>query len=510
MRCRKTNLSIVMAAIALAWMFAAGRVIHGDTGPTMLVPDLQVRTVLSGLTQPISMAFLDDDDFFVLEKATGQVIHVVNGTATVVLDLAVNSSSERGLLGIALHPDFATNGAVYLYWTCTAGVPPADNPFVPTLTECADPPTPGADTSDILAVPLRGNRVDRFIWDGTTLNYDHNLIKLHAFQNDGGPVPPGQGDFGQPARGNHNGGVLRFGPDRKLYVIIGDNGRRGQLQNLVEGPTPPTTDDQFGGPEPDDNHLTGVILRLDDDGSTPSDNPFFGAGAAIGGQAGANIQKVFAYGVRNSFGLAFDPISGALWDQENGDDSFDEINRIEPGSNNGWVQIMGPVARIAEFKAIETTMFGSSLQQLRWPPSNLADTPADALARLFALRGSHYNDPQFSWKYAVAPGGIGFVHGRGLGRQYDGTLFVGAATPTLDGGYLFRFRLTGNRQKIAVDSPALQDRVADNTAKFDITESESILVGRDFGIGTDIQASPSGTLFVVSLSKGAVYEIFRP
>jgi len=304
--------------------------------------------------------------------------------------------------------------------------------------------------------------------------------------------------------------VLRFGPDGKLYALIGDNGRRGQLQNLVVGPTPPTTDDQFGGPAPDDNLLTGVILRLNDDGSTPSDNPFFSVGAGIGGQAGANIQKVFAYGVRNSFGLAFDPVSGALWDQENGDDAFDEINRIEPGSNNGWVQAMGPVARVAQFKEIETSMFGSNLQQLRWPPSNIADTPADAVAHLFALPGSHYNDPQFSWKYAVAPAGIGFVKGRALGVQSRNALIVGAARPDLEGGYLFRFRLTGNRQKIAVDLPGLEDRVADNTGKFDITESESLLIGRDFGIGTDIQASPSGTLFVVSLSHGAVYEIFRP
>ncbi|OLD57436.1 MAG: hypothetical protein AUI54_02750 [Acidobacteria bacterium 13_1_40CM_2_56_5] len=478
--------------------------------PTMLVPNLAVRTVVTGLVQPTSIAFIGNNDFLVLEKASGRVLRVVDGAVrSIVLDLAVNSASERGLLGIALHPDFPINPGVYLYWTCQAPPPPAANPFFPTLQECSDPPAFGADTNNILAVPLLGNRVDRFVWNGSALTFDRNLIKLHAFQNDGAPTPPGQGDSAQPPAGNHNGGVLRFGPDRKLYIIIGDNGRRGQLQNLAEGPTPPQPDDQFGGPEPDNFHLTGVILRLNDDGSTPVDNPFFNAGATMSGQVGANIQKIFAYGVRNSFGMAFDPMSGDLWEQENGDDSFDEINRVEPGADHGWVQIMGPVARIAQFKSIEVTRPPSNLQQFRWPPTRIADTPAEALSRLFLLPGAHYSDPEFSWKFAVAPAGIGFVKGRALGPQYQGDLFVGAARTTLAGGYLFHFQITGNRKKIGVDDPRLEDRVADNNDKFDITESESLLIGRDFGVGTDIQTGPNGNLFVVSLSNGAVYEIYR-
>ena len=114
-----------------------------------------------------------------------------------------------------------------------------------------------------------------------------------------------------------------------------------------------------------------------------------------------------------------------------------------------------------------------------------------------------------SWKFAVAPAGIGFVKGRALGPQYQGDLFVGAARTTLAGGYLFHFQITGNRKKIGVDDPRLEDRVADNNDKFDITESESLLIGRDFGVGTDIQTGPNGNLFVVSLSNGAVYEIYR-
>ena len=109
----------------------------------------------------------------------------------------------------------------------------------------------------------------------------------------------------------------------------------------------------------------------------------------------------------------------------------------------------------------------------------------------------------------MPPAAIGFLKGRALGPQFAGDLFVGAATPATVGGYLFHFNLTGNRKKIGVDDPRLEDRVADNLAKNDITESESLLIGRDFGVATDIETGPNGNLYVVSISKGAIYEIFR-
>ena len=453
--------------------------------PLLVDRNLTVREAASGLVTPISMAFPGSDGMLVIEKNTGRVQHIQNGTTTTILDLAVNFASERGLLGIALHPAFPADPGVYLYWTESAS---------------------GADSDDVADVPLLGNRVDRFEWDGPLLTFDHNLIRLRAFQ----------ADEGQPARGNHDGGVIRFGPDGKLYIIIGDTGRRGQTQNLEFGPFGPgEPDDQFGGPEPDDAHLTGVVLRLNDDGTTPVDNPLSAEGAVIGGEVGQNVQKIFAYGIRNSFGMAFDPKSGKLWTQENGDDAFDELNLVEPGMNGGWVQIMGPVDRIAQFKAIELELPpsgdlpGGELQQIRWPAANLAETPQEALMRLFLIPGANYSDPEFSWKYAVAPAGIGFLEGPALGPQYDGDLFVGASRTTLSDGYLFRFNLTGNRSKIAVADSRLEDRVADNEAKFDITESESLLFGSGFGIGTDIQTGPNGNLFVVSLSNGVVYEISR-
>lgn len=642
--------------------------------PAVLDTNLAVRTVVSGLSQPAAMAFLGRSDFLVTEKSSGQVKRVVNGVvAATVLDLPVNSASERGLLGIALHPQFKRHPWVYLYWTES---------------------TTGADSTVLSETPLLGNRVDRFVWDARaqTLTFDRNIITLRSFQ----------ADAGQPLRGNHNGGIIRLvraqdertrlsdrhdeeeddedegeedqgRPDKraKIYIFIGDNGRRGQMQNQPDGPgctNPPCAaipsgnlpDDQFGGPEPDNAHLTGVILRLNDDGTTPADNPFYVAGALRGGEAGANLQKVFAYGIRNGFGMAIDPFSGRLWDAQNGDDSFSELNLVDPGSNLGWVQVMGPIARVGEFKAIETStnrdpLLGNvyaGLQQLRWPPANLADTPEGALSRLFMVyeggdafgaqmtgsqenppvttsgsavalftlnpdgtlsyelratgpienatqshihlggrgqngpvvtflfglvaggqsfqagdligsgtlsdsnviarpgftptianlvarmrqgrtyanlhttafpggevRGqiivtdrapvSHYNDPELSWRYEVAPVGLGFISSSKLGRQYRGDMIVGAARTFLAEGNLFRFKLTADRRGIAAEDPRLEDGVADNLFKFDITESETLLFGVGFGVGTDIHTGPNGNLFVVSLSNGAVYEIYR-
>lgn len=480
--------------------------------PTVVDSKLAVREVVGGLVTPTTMAFLGEDELLVLEKQTGRVLHVDGGTVdATALDLAVNNASERGLLGIALDPQFASNGFVYLYWTCTATPPPADNPYVPTAVECADQPLLGADETNILAVPLLGNRVDRFVYSAATksLTWDRNLVKIRAFQHDGAPAPAGQGDAAQPARGNHDGGIITFGTDGKLYIIVGDNGRRGQMQNLVDGPTAPgVADDQFGGPAPDRAHLTGVILRLNGDGSTPTDNPFYSTGAAMGGETGASIAKVYAYGIRNSFGMAVDPKSGNLWEQENGDDSYDELNLVVPGMNSGWIQTMGPLSRVTDFKAIETHPDFFGLQQLRWSPVNIANTPADALARMFMLPGAQFSDPEFSWKYAVAPAAIGFQNGRGIGSQYDGDLFVGMSVPVPDGGVIQRFNLTGNRSKIAVDSPALEDRVDDNAAKRTFAESADNIFGRNFGVVTDIETGPNGNLYFVSLTHGKIYEIY--
>jgi hypothetical protein len=148
-------------------------------------------------------------------------------------------SASRG------HPAFDSNHFVYVYWTWSGqGGDPAG--------------LLGAATDDIERVPALGNRVDRFLWDGSKLAFDRNIVRLPSKTTDL--------TLGRP-RGNHDAGVIKFGPDGKLYVAIGDQNVRGQLQNVEDGP---------GLRAPED--LVGVVLRRNDDGTTPGDNPFVSTG----------------------------------------------------------------------------------------------------------------------------------------------------------------------------------------------------------------------------------------
>ena len=476
--------------------------IRADTIPLeVLDPNLQATTVLdAGISQPIGIVFLGANDYLVLEKASGQIKRVTGGVlqTTPVLDLAVNSNSERGLLSMVLDPGFPATPFTYVSW-------------VESST--------GADSGVVSEVPLLGQHVDRFIWNGTTLTFDRNLLNLRSRQTDNVAVSGHPGTQNGAEQGNHNGGVLKFGPDGKLYLFTGDRGRRGWMQNLPNGPflTPPQVDDTFGGPMPDNAHLTGVIIRLNPDGSTPPDNPFFAAGAAMGGEVGQNIQKVFSYGHRNGFGMAFDPIGGSFWETENADDAFSELNRIVPAMNGGWIQFAGPVSRLADFKMIETTLFGSNMQQVRYPPTRVAYAPALALSRLFMLPGAVYVDPELSWKYEIGPAGLTFVNGNGLGPEYAGTMWMGSARAFQqvggNGGSLYVIRLTADRLHVDTSAdPRLADKVADNlfrAQKFDGTESETLKIGSGFGTTPDIEQGPDGNLYVVSITDNAIYMISR-
>jgi glucose/arabinose dehydrogenase/plastocyanin len=432
---------------------------------------LGVTVAANGLTEPTAIAFADDGSFFVTEKSTGEVHHVVAGDiGEPVLDLAVNYFDERGLLGIAVHPSFADNGYVYLYWTESALGESGDGMF-------------GSDTDEATALPDLANRVDRFVWDGSALSWDVNLIAMRSNTLNT--------DTSGRVRGNHDAGPLAFGADGKLFIINGDQNQRGELQNIADGPVA------------DDIGLAGVVLRLNDDGTTPSDNPFHEAGATIGGEVGENVQKIWAYGVRNSFGLAVHPDTGALWQTENGDDSWDEVNIFPAGSNSGWIQLIGPPERFAEFKQLESDS-ADGLDNPEFPPDRLAADGDEALARMFELVGSEYAPPVFSWKYPVAVTAIGFVTDDSLGASSTGTVWLG----TVLTDSLYRYPLAADGSGFDLGSDAgLSDRVDDNSAKGDIGESSDYVVGTGFGVVTGIVQAPDGFVYVVSLSAGEVYRV---
>jgi glucose/arabinose dehydrogenase len=375
--------------------------------PSVLDPNLRVEEVVSGLVLPTTMAFVGPDDILVLQKNNGKVMRVINGVlqTNAVLDLKVANNSEHGLLGIALHPDFGSNGFVYLYYTqsSTAGT---------------------IDDSGAVV-----NVVGKFHWDGSALTAEPGNPILSL------PVTPGP---------NHNGGIILFGPDGKLYVINGDLNRNGKVQNFSNGPDP-------------DN--TSGIFRFNEDGTAAAGNPF-----------AAPMDKYYAYGIRNSFGMAFDPQSDKLWDTENGEDTYDEVNLVEPGFNSGWQSIMGPLSR------------------------NI-----NGLSDLVSFPGSHYADPKFSWFRTVGPTGIAFLSSTELGAHYENDVFVG----DINNGNIYHFIPNESRDGFVL-SGALSDVVAEKPSQL-----ASVIFATGFGGVTDLKVGPDGFLYVVSLVDGAIYRIRR-
>ena len=282
--------------------------------------------------------------------------------------------------------------------------------------------------------PLR-NRVYKYQWNGQSLINPTLILDL--------PAEPGP---------NHDGGKIVIGPDGYLYAVIGDLNHDGQLQNFPDGPPP------------DD---TGVILRVNpEDGSAAPDNPFANSGDDL-------LGKYYAYGVRNSFRIDFDPLTNNIWDTENGPASYDEINLVRPGFNSGWQTVMGPI-------------------------SLSGDTEDD----LFNFPGSHYADPRFSWAAPVAPTDIEFFSSSNLGDRFANNIFVG----DINNGNLYFFQVNENRDAINLDATqqgsGLSDLVVDNE-----NELSAVTFGSGFGGITDIETGPDGNLYVLSFDDGIIYEI---
>lgn len=332
------------------------------------------------------------------------------------LDLNVNSNSERGLLGIALDPNFATNGFTYLYYSLSTGA---------------------ADSA--VQAEWSGNRLSRFTFNFTTSQLGSETI-LQSFPS----------DAAQANGPNHDGGPLMFGPDNKLYGITGDLNRSRLEQN--QGTTA-TASSSVGG-----------LFRLETTGAPAAGNPFISNPSTA-------IQRWYAYGIRNSFGLAVDPVTGAIWDTENGPESYDEINRVAAGFNSGWSDIMGPDGR---------------------DPQGLSD--------LVMLPGAHYSDPEFS---ILAPLGITdleFLADFTFDANYENAVIFGGSNGT-NAGRLHMLRLNEARDGFAL-AGGLADLVADNAA-----ERDALLFGSGFGATTDIQVGPDHAVYVLSLSNGTLYRI---
>ena len=429
-------------------------------GPALIDENLEIVETVSGLNSPTQMVFLAENDLLVTEK-NGRVVRVREGQVEgPVLELAANFADERGVLGIALHPEFDANNYVYIYWTWTGVGQPPEGLL-------------GEPSEDIEQVPELGNRVDRFTWDGERLTFDRNIIELPSRTTD---------LTLDRRRGNHDAGVIKFGPDGKLYVVMGDQNERGQLQNVADGPPPQHP-----------QNTLAVVLRLNDDGSVPDDNPFV--------SAGPDVAPIFVYGVRNSFGYDFDPETGEFWLQTNGQASYDQLSRYTAGANLGWIQLMGPPDRFPDYKERESA-HERALDAPAFPPDRLANSGDEAVSRLVLLEGATYQPPLLSWQRAVAPAAVGFVDGAGLGEDYDGDLLVG----DVNTGSIYHFELSDDRMSLALEG-GLADGVNDNAEGDPVGELADNIFATGMFVGTDIKTAPDGTVWIASLANGELYHI---
>ena len=413
---------VVFAAATVAGIFLAlslmsinpTTIIWGPkSGPVLHDDMLALELVAEGLDLPTSMRFLDDGTILVLEKNNGQVRVVSDGKLLdePAIDVEVANSVEQGLLGIAIW-NGENDTSVFLY-----------------LTENYEDKT--------------RNVVYKYNYDENEKILENMTLVL---------VLPGEpGPF-------HNGGKLAIGPrDGYLYAVIGDVSSGGGI-----------LDNQIPGRPPNNK---SVILRVDRDNGTPvEDNPFYNYTGSM-----EKLHQYYAYGIRNSFGMEFDPMTGKLWMTENGDNVYDEINIVEPGFNSGWHKIMGPIVRTN--MTIEND--------------------------LIIFDGAKYGDPIFSWYVPVGVTDIEFLNSTKLGEKYDDNVFVG----DINNGNLYFFEVNGNRTGVTFHDRRLLDLVADPVKEGEDSELSSLILGDGFGRITDIESGPDGLLYIMTYEDGKIYRL---
>jgi glucose/arabinose dehydrogenase len=406
-------LLIPMSVIVSLLSFGAAPSAYGD--PHIKDPNLKVEQVVSGLASPTSMAFVAADKILVLEKNSGNVLLVTNGIL-----------QDRPVL--KLNVDHTT-------LTCCRGLLgiAVENNLHSSNKKVY------LYLSESLPNSSVRNRVYQYKWNSDSLLNPLRILDL--------PATPGP---------NHPGGKLVIGKDGYLYTVIGDLNNEGLLQN-IKG----------------ENILTdtSVIIKIDPTSrKAPEDNPFFNL------KPTHNAEKYYGYGVRNSFGLAIDPITGALWDTENGDKDYDEINYVAPGFNSGWRKLMGPISK-SEIERNE----------------------------LVHLPNSKYIDPAFNFSPSLGVTGIEFLNSSVLGPEYKNNIFVG----DINNGNLYFFKVNSTRNGFDLSQPNLSDLIANGKR-----ELSEISLGSGFGGITDIKTGPDGSLYILTFDEekngdGKIYRITK-
>ncbi|HEY6757007.1 MAG TPA: PQQ-dependent sugar dehydrogenase [Nitrososphaera sp.] len=397
------------------------------SSPDVNDPNLRVETVVEGLEFPTSMAFLGENDILVTEKDSGRVQRIVDGDLQEepVIDVQVANNDERGLLGIDISSPNGTRTNnneqyVFLYFTESGGGEDGD------------------DWSEGIAPA--GTRLYRYniapeIGEDAQMQLVNETLLLDL------PATPGP---------RYHGGPVAVGPDNNAYVVIGTvDHHETQAQNFEDGPAPDGT---------------SGIIRTTQEGKV-ADIP-----GVISDQVPLSLY--YAYGMRQSFGMEFDPVTGNLWDTENGPNQYDELNLVEPGFNSGWRDVSGLAQRA--------------------PDLNVEEDLVD-----FDGRGV-YSDPEFTWQQTVAPTGLDFLNSSALGAQYQNDLFVG----DYNNGNLYHFDLNENRTQLVLEG-GLADRALDPG-----DEVGNILFGTGFGGITDVKVGPDGYLYVLTFQdEGSIFRI---
>jgi glucose/arabinose dehydrogenase len=396
--------------------------------PFVTDPNLKAELVYQGLVGPVSMEFLGPNDFLVTENK-GTLQRIVNGSAVTkpILDLDVNQN--QGLLGIAVQKNINTKQAssttdptyVFLYFT--------------------------------------GNKKENNLTQG----YDFVSNHLYRYELVNNTLLNPKGLLDLPAGYDHNGGPILIGPDKNtVYVSIGD------LENKTYQVVAHKALNNQTGAEPDGS---GGILRVKLDGK-PVDK------GVIGNTYPLNLY--YAYGIRESFGMDFDPVTGNLWDTENGANWGDEINLVERGFNGGWNKVQGIWKNIGD----NNLPSASDFTQI---PSDLVD---------FDGKGK-YREPEFTWNHTVGPTALKFVSTAKLGKQVENDILVA----DVNNGRIYHFKLDQNRTGLILNGP-LNDKVA-NSDK----ELKNVIFATGFGLITDLKIGPDGYLYIVVFNEGKIYRI---